>query len=78
MTSPNNLINTSVQDANILLDIQVARDPLVALTLISSTFQQLSENSTSPRTTLRKALARAGRNALKQLQTQTANTTTGA
>jgi hypothetical protein len=77
MISPGNLINTSAQDANILLDIQVARDPLAALELVSSTFQQLAE-SDNPRATLRKALARAGRNALKQLQTQTKNTPTGA
>jgi len=65
--TPNSLINTSVQDANIMLDIQVTRSPLAALELITQTFKVL-ETQENPRHSLRKALARAARNALKQLQ----------
>ena len=61
------LIHTSVQDANTHLDIQVARSPIDALDLIIQTYREL-ETDENPRNSLRKGLARAGRNALKVLQ----------
>lgn len=61
------LIHTSVQDANTHLDILVARSPIDALDLIIQTYREL-ETDENPRNSLRKGLARAGRNALKVLQ----------
>lgn len=68
MTTPTTLIHTSVQDANTTLDIEVCRNPANALALVAQTFKTL-ETLDNPKANLRKALARAGRNALKQLQT---------
>ncbi|WP_028294044.1 hypothetical protein [Oceanobacter kriegii] len=67
MTTPINLINTSADDANTLLDIQVTRDPIAALELIANTYKAM-QTQQNPRATLRKCLGRAGRNALKKLQ----------
>lgn len=65
--TPDNVVSTSVYDAEISLMHQAEDNPLETLKLVHETFALLECLNDSKRS-LRRVLAKAGRKALKQLE----------